>query len=133
MDSGKAAKALADGWLPIEAVRISRSPFGKPAAGRFLGTQSVVSLIRGRAVEGVGPAKIELLNPGGRYPCISTALTYLIPRRSRSCGTFSIQHLAQRLRRSSLDDIVATIRLRIDTAPTIRVMQLLSNKGNGFG
>lgn len=80
VDSGKAAKALADGWLPIELFGSHARPW-EVNRWPVLGTQSVVSLMRGRAVGYVGPAKIELLNPGGKHSHIYRAHMLTDPDR----------------------------------------------------
>lgn len=80
VDSGKAAKALDAGWLPIELFGSHARPW-EVNRWPVLGTQSVVSLMRGRAVGYVGPAKIELLNPGGKHAHIYRAHMLSDPSR----------------------------------------------------
>lgn len=72
VDSGKAAAALEAGWLPIELFGSHARPW-EINRWPLLGTQSVVSLMRGRAVGYVGAAKIEILNPGTRHAHIYRA------------------------------------------------------------
>lgn len=79
VDSGKAAKALEAGWLPVEL-------FGSHARSwevnrwPLLGTQSVVSLLRGRAVGYVSGSKIEILNPGTRHAHVYRAHMFSDPQ-----------------------------------------------------
>lgn len=80
VDSGKAGKALDAGWLPIELFGSHARPW-EVNRWPVLGTQSVVSLMRGRAVGYVGEAKIELLNPGGKHAHIYRAHMLSDPSR----------------------------------------------------
>lgn len=79
VDSGKAAKALEAGWLPIELFGSHARPW-EVNRWPLLGTQSVVSLLRGRAVGYVGGSKIEILNPGTRHAHIYRAHMFSDPQ-----------------------------------------------------
>lgn len=79
VDSGKAAKALEAGWLPIELFGSHARPW-EINRWPLLGTQSVVSLMRGRAVGYVSGSKIEILNPGTRHSHIYRAHMFTDPQ-----------------------------------------------------
>lgn len=79
VNSGKAAAALEAGWLPIELFGSHARPW-EVNRWPLLGTQSVVSLLRGRAVGYVSGSKIEILNPGTRHAHIYRAHMFTDPQ-----------------------------------------------------
>ena len=65
VDSGKAQKALDEGWLPIELFGSHARPW-EVNRWPVLGTQSVVSQLRGMSVGYINGSKMEILDAGVR-------------------------------------------------------------------
>ncbi len=67
--SGKAERALAAGWEPIELFGCYGKPWELPTYAKWppLGTWSLVMLLNGRSVGYVGSSRIEILNSVGPH------------------------------------------------------------------